>query len=1107
MKATIFLKQLDKIDSRPNYTALQKVKELVQLFSILLEEATDVEQIHFTTIFSRLSFVTAKYAIPSQYVYHLHQFRRISASISDVDNITDLYALARYCTEVLIHYTMDVGGSFATSVHLPDIYAIRRKPDYKFAPILRGLLYKDEADFIFIDDIFPEIEYKISFEDARRDELFYKQLNNTASYIDFPVGLHLLDVNIEVDKQILHPTALVYYPNFLVDVTAVSECFKPKGDTPQSYVLRKFLPVEKSPALLLGNVANYFLDCLLANPDISYNTCMQKVFMLDPLAYSMYDDDKVKQIIEKAKQHFRNIHNVVNVQFPKQDIELSETYTEPTFLSRDYGLQGRLDVLRVSNDKKKNDIIELKSGKAYRANVYGLGVNHYTQTLLYDLIIKSCFSNKIKPTNYILYSGEKEKHLRFAPAIKSQQMDAIRMRNNLLVVERILQHLDDDHYYLAFRNLLNPNNPKLDGFVKRDLSFFHEKLSALSELEIQYFRTFAKFIATEHMLAKVGEHGVDKTNGMATLWLDNIEEKRENFTILSHLSIAENNSASEDANILFVKTEWTNNLSKFRKGDITVLYPYNEGNNSPLSNQIFKCTVLEINETQIRLRLRNKQTNQQIFTQNKFWNIEPDLLDSGFMSMYRNLFAFISADSNYRNKILTLQQPASSISRQEYTPHGLTDQQADLFAKMISAQDYFLLWGPPGTGKTSLMIRELVRYYHQKNDKPILLLSYTNRAVDEICAAVEAISQESKDDYIRIGSRYSTNEKYVDRLLVAQSAHKNSRSELIALLKQKNIIVSTVSSILGKQEIFLLKKFDTIIVDEASQILEPMLIGILQKTKKFILIGDHKQLPAVVVQGKVDSEIQFEELSSSLGLHYTNASLFERLILQCQRKKWVDNYGLLNFQGRMHEKLVAFPSEQFYNNELKPLPFLERLFEDQQDDRLSGMMKRLWENRVIFIDTPIDEELTHKTNVYEAKLVAYLLGMYSEIYKNLDKRMDKNTLGVITPYRAQIATILQSMSKASISRNDYSVDTVERYQGGARNHIIISMCVNRTFQLRSVSSISSEGVDRKFNVAITRAKDNLIIIGNKSALDNNPVYKEWIDQAYGMSYEELDLDQ
>ena len=1105
MKALIFKKQLDKINHHPDLNTAHKTKELVQLFSILLEEATELEQLHFTTLFSRLSFVTAKFDIPGKQVFHLHQFRRVSTSHVYTEEDLAFYDLAKYCNEVLIHYTLDGEGPFAPTVQVPDLYQIRRKPDYKFSPILRGLLYKDEDTFVFIDDLFPELDYEISFQDAQRGELFYKQLNNTAPYIDFPIEVHLLDVNVELENKVLHPTALVYYPNFLVDVTAVSECFKPKGDTPQSYVLRKFLPVEKSPALLLGNMANYFLDCLLDQPDISYESCMQKVFMLDPLAYSMYDDGKVKEIIQKSKVHFRNIHNVVNVQFKKQDIDLSETYTEPTFLSRDYGLQGRLDVLRVSEDRTKNDIIELKSGKAYRANAYGLGVNHYTQTLLYDLMIKSCFSNKSKPTNYILYSGEKKKHLRFAPAIKSQQMDAIRMRNNLLIVERILQHLDDDHYFQAFKNLLHPNNPKLDGFVKRDLNLLHDKLSSLSKIEMQYFRTFVKFIATEHMLAKVGEHGVDKTNGMATLWLDNIEEKRENFTILSHLSIAENNSGETESNILFRKSELTNDLSKFRKGDITVLYPYNEGNNSPLSNQIFKCTVLEIDETQVRLRLRNKQTNQQIFKQNEYWNIEPDLLDSGFMSMYRNLFAFVSSDQSYREKILTLAKPASSVAADDYEPQDLTEQQSSLFSRMISAQDYFLLWGPPGTGKTSLMIRELVRYYHTEKNKAILLLSYTNRAVDEICSAIEAISPESKDEYIRIGSRYSTNEKYVDRLLVSQSSNKKSRTELIKLLQGKNIIVSTVSSILGKQEIFLLKKFETIIVDEASQILEPMLIGVLQKAKKFILIGDHKQLPAVVVQGKASSEVMFEELADTMGIQHTDASLFERIILKCQREKWEENYGLLNYQGRMHEELVAFPSAQFYNDALLPIPFIKRLFVLQEDARLLGILKQLWERRIIYIETPIDEDITHKTNIYEARMVAFLIAKFEEIYSLLELDLTKASLGVITPYRAQIATILKAMSAANIKGDNFTVDTVERYQGGARNHIIISMCVNRTFQLRSVSSLSSEGVDRKFNVAITRAKDNLIIVGNREALSQNPIYKEWISQASAMKYEDFDL--
>lgn len=87
---------------------------------------------------------------------------------------------------------------------------------------------------------------------------------------------------------------------------------------------------------------------------------------------------------------------------------------------------------------------------------------------------------------------------------------------------------------------------------------------------------------------------------------------------------------------------------------------------------------------------------------------------------------------------------------------------------------------------------------------------------------------------------------------------------------------------MSKTELFLLKNFDTVIIDEASQILEPMLVGLLSKFKRFVLIGDHKQLPAVVVQDGESSKIKDESLRN-IGIIDTRISLFERLYMQVRK--------------------------------------------------------------------------------------------------------------------------------------------------------------------------------------------------------------------------------
>ena len=118
--------------------------------------------------------------------------------------------------------------------------------------------------------------------------------------------------------------------------------------------------------------------------------------------------------------------------------------------------------------------------------------------------------------------------------------------------------------------------------------------------------------------------------------------------------------------------------------------------------------------------------------------------------------------------------------------------------------------------------------------------------------------------------------------------------------------------------------------------------------------------------------------------------------------------------------------------------------------------------------------------------------------------LSDGSLGVITPYRAQIAMIKEEIKDMDrVETNKITIDTVERYQGGARDIIIISLCTNKLSQLDSLVSLSSEGVDRKLNVALTRAKEQIIILGNREILSDNPTYLKLIDSYFQLNYDDV----
>jgi DNA replication ATP-dependent helicase Dna2 len=609
--------------------------------------------------------------------------------------------------------------------------------------------------------------------------------------------------------------------------------------------------------------------------------------------------------------------------------------------------------------------------------------------------------------------------------------------------------------------------------------------------------------------------------------LDKAADKEQNFALFSHLKIRENRSMTDDPFIVFEKTDQTNPLANFRVGDIVVLYPNTVRSlqRTPISgelgqkadeitqqtvlrNQIFKCSLVAIDKETVTLRLRSRQLNQHIFTTYAFWDVEHDLLDSSFNGMYRGLFAFAQAAKRKRDLLLTLAPPQKSIGTElsftENSGLGLTHEQAQILQKILTSQDYFLLWGPPGTGKTSVMLKNLVGHLLKNTDENILLLAYTNRAVDEICEAIEKLGDWVKSEYIRIGSRYGTSPQYHAQLLDKKIEAAATRKELVSIIKRHRIFVATVASMTGKTELLKLTKFHRVIIDEASQILEPQLVGLLPYFDHFTLIGDHKQLPAVVQQPETESATHDDALQA-IGLKNLRNSLFERLFKRAVAEKWTWAYDILSHQGRMHQVIMQFPSHYFYEQKLKILP--EGMNQKQlegidfklvgKDIADSSLGKRLSKKRVLFVNTETD--LTNgfnKTNVHEAKMIGHLVKLFERMYAAQNRKMHPLSIGVITPYRAQIAQIQASLREMNFDTDSITIDTVERYQGGAREVILLSLCTNETSQLASLISLSEEGVDRKLNVALTRARQHLVVVGNADILRGSPIYRAFIEE-YG----------
>ena len=1109
--ARLFYIEILKIQPNETLDTATKVEALYRLLHSIFMEVTKDEKLQFTTLFARISFAFQKYNVPKQTQFYTHAFRKQARLIlhkgkkgAEEIEIANELGLKVVADTILSFYgempPKELADILPTHVRYKG-NPVEVKAFKAMARVVVMAIDKDKEELHVRDEATPTEITKVKYNIAERNENFNPTIRLIKNVFAFPITMNLLDV--EIDKAgVYRPQGFVVEPDYLMDVSAVSECFKDFGPVPLFHLLKRFLPFVYTKYLMIGNIANFFLDELMTNPEATFKEVFPKVFRLNPLAFVTFENSVVKEIMQTSQKHFLTLKRMVKDEFAKQDIPTDDCFLEPSFFSQVYGIQGRLDVFYKKNEKE-SAIIELKSGKTFKPNKYGINHNHFVQTLLYDLIVRSVFGKKLDPKNYILYSGEEQRQLRFAPRVKAQQMEAIQLRNQLVAVEYQLSKIDTDDLeeVLLFKYLHPMKVPQASGFLKKDFILFEKVYSAMTLLERKYFNAFSGFIAREHQLAKTGVQDLENINGLASLWLNERKEKDDSFELMSGLQIKENKAKEETPIIIFQRTDQTNPLANFRKGDIAVLYPADQEADTVLNNQMFKGSIVMITKEEVWIQLRSRQFNNIIFEENKNWNIEHDMMDSSFMGMYRNLFLFAQFPAFKKQLLLTTEPPQQPEKLELIAPDELTSEQQDIFKQAISAKDYFLLWGPPGTGKTSMMLKNIVKYLLNETDENILLLAYTNRAVDEICEAIESIDKWLTKEYVRIGSRHGTNEKFHNQLLNTKIEKISTRKDLKAVIDDHRIFVSTVASMGGKQEILQLKTFHRVIIDEASQIPEPMLVGMLPHFKRFLLIGDHKQLPAVVVQRQEDSKVKDKDLQE-IGLVNLRDSLFERMYKQCLKNKWTWGYAKLSQQGRMHEDIMKFPSEQFYHGNLKTLTLgnakshyqLEQLTL-QSSTRPSVLEELLLQQRMVFLPTESDfTSTTGKTNVHEATLIAEVVEVFQKIYANNELTVNENTIGVITPYRAQIAQIRDALQQREIDANDLTIDTVERYQGGAREVILISLCTNKESQLASLVSLSDEGVDRKLNVALTRARKHLVLIGNPQILNQNSIYKVLIEK-------------
>ncbi len=1097
-------------------------KQMRDLLERICRAQMQSSSLQMTDLSARISFIAAKTGLSVGEQNRLHTFRLTSNQILNRCLEPNREKLLRD-VKTLAFLVRKLSGE-----NIPDeLYRLLPRADatYLVAPPACERVRRMRVCFQYADEQYlyvtpldevSERPYLVRYNIPQINEEFAE----TCKLLWQHAQMNLLDVAID-EAGILTPSFIVLEPDYLIDISSLAECFRDYGHHPGNYFLSRMQPIENARPLLLGNIANLFLDEWIhaPNEDIDYRTCMQKAFRRYPIELAacpdLRDREKERQFFDDCKLHFEHIRETVNDTFHTAGYELDKTdaVLEPSYICEALGLQGRLDYMQ----RDMSSFIEMKSGKADEYAIRGKvepKENNKVQMLLYQAVLQySMGMDHRKVKAYLLYT----RYPLLYPSRPSWAMvrRVIDLRTRIVADEYGIQLHNNPEYTARKLEEINAstlNERGLRGrfwetYLRPPIDRFQEKLQRLSAIEKSYFYAVYNFLTKELYTSKSGDVDYEGRTGAASWWLSTLAEKCEAGEIIYNLRIRENHAADEHkAYLLLVRSDFEekelpetvadndiqNVLPNFRQGDAIILYERNCGTDNVTNKMVFKGNIEHLTDHEISIRLRATQQNPSVLPADSLYAIEHDTMDTTFRSMYQGLYAYLSATQERRDLLLAQRPPKFDESLD-----SLVSQAKDDFTRVAlkaqAAQDYFLLIGPPGTGKTSCALKKMVETFHADKGAQILLLSYTNRAVDEICKSLASIRPAV--DFIRVGSELSCDETYRTHLIENELASCNRRSEVYDRIRSCRIIVGTVAAISGKPELFRLKHFNVAIIDEATQILEPQLLGILcacgeeggNAIDKFILIGDHKQLPAVVLQSSEQSAI-YEESLMSIGLTNLKDSLFERLYRNCTARQSSltshPSYDMLCRQGRMHPEVALFANRAFYGGRLIPVGLPHQLEDFDTVCRLA-----------FYPSIPEKTGTSTKINHSEARIVADLV---ARIYEDCRIDFDEaRTLGIITPYRSQIALIKKEIAALGIpALNRIMVDTVERFQGSERDVIIYSCCINSYFQLKFVSNLTEEDgtlIDRKLNVALTRARKQMFVTGVPKYLKSNPLYESLLN--------------
>ena len=823
-------------------------------------------------------------------------------------------------------------------------------------------------------------------------------------------------------------STIVVEPNFLVDVTDIRAWVQ----CPRMYYLRKLDGAELAYPLVKGTVVHEVFGDLLRGRDVE--TAIDEQVHEAGLDIGLLGRD-ADEVAGDVRDHATAIEGWL------QQGTLTETdqwRSEMTLISERYGMKGRADAVR------RGMPVELKTGKNTKR--------------------EPRFQDKIQATAYALMLGERAATSLDASAVMAGDggaaqtpIDAAPDTGTLLytknaAVERTEESGDLSpakefsigggllKYVIRTRNAIAAMEHDTgvptgyEANAKCEYCFEQDTCMAVSgrldqeskagqvgvaipDEEREYFERFYRAIEAERRAVH---------REYAKLWEQTPEERADDDRALVNLEPA--GRTELDGGQWELRATGTGAVSKIREGDYVMASDGDPINGDAELGRVQRLADGEIVVTTDEpLDLRRLDVYPSEITTDRLQNALHD--------------ALLTNPPERKDVLFGRREPEFEPVTETFIDNNESQNEACQLA--VGAEDFALVHGPPGTGKTYTLAR-MVRALVEQGDR-VLLSAFTNRAVDN---AIEALEQQGFTDIVRVGTESGVRED-MQKYRLEQSGDPD---ECSGTLQNARVVAATTATCGGTA--MQSQSFDAAVVDEAGQLTEPGTLAATTLADRFVLVGDHQQLPPVV-------QSEDETLSTSM---------FERLI-----DEFPDAGVMLDRQYRMAQRIQAFASREFYDGQLRPATgavAAQRI--DQLDGVTMDALPAHLRDGVAFVDPGGSQ--TGNTNAAEADAVAETVAAYREA------GVPAEAIGVIAPFRAQVAELNRRLP-------DVAVDTVDRFQGSSKQVIVVSFVATGALEGPIFEDY------RRINVALTRAKKALVLVGDADALGTDPVYGRMVEWA------------